>query len=181
MHSIQMRPATASDAGTIGRMSRDLIEHGLPWTWTPARIARCVRDPETVVLAARRQQLLVGFAIMTFGESESHLSLLAVRPAWQRQGIGRRLLGWLETSARVAGAGVVYLEVRADNPQGRAFYRSLGYQPVQRVSGYYNRSLAALRMARDLDATRLDAPLWRVDHALRALMSTDRDDPLRHT
>lgn len=171
MHGVQMHPATAGDAGTIGRMSRDLIEHGLPWTWTPARITRCVRNPDTMVLAARRQRVLVGFAIMMFAQSESHLSLLAVRPAWQRRGVGRALLSWLEKSARVAGTSVVYLEVRADNPQARAFYGALGYEPVQHVSGYYNRSLAAVRMARDLDATRADAPLWNLDRTLRAIMS----------
>ena len=173
MRGIQIQPANAGDAGTIGRMSRDLIEHGLPWTWTPARIARCVQDPETTVLAARRQRVLIGFAIMVFAQSESHLSLLAVRPAWQRRGVGRSLLGWLEKSARVAGASVVYLEVRADNPEARAFYRTLGYKPVQRVSGYYNRTLAAVRMARDLDATRADTPLWNLDRTLRAIMSPD--------
>ena len=176
-----MRPATTGDAGTIGRMSRDLIEHGLPWTWTPARVERCVKDPDTVVLGARRRQLLVGFAIMIFGQAEAHLSLLAVRPAWQRRGVGRGLLDWLEQCARVAGAGVVYLEVRADNPRARAFYTSLGYEPVQLVSGYYHRTLSAVRMARDLDATRVDAPLWSVDRALRALMSPDWDGSLRPT
>ena len=39
-----IRLATLADAARIGEMSRDLIEHGLGWRWTPNSIRRCIRD-----------------------------------------------------------------------------------------------------------------------------------------
>lgn len=46
---------------------------------------------------------LVGVAIMQFFAEHAHLNLLAVDPAYQRMGIGRRLIEWLEVTARAGG------------------------------------------------------------------------------
>jgi ribosomal-protein-alanine N-acetyltransferase len=116
----------------------------------PQRIARQIRSPESVVLVARSGSRIAGFAIMRFAAEEAHLDLLAVRPAYRRAGVGRRLIAWLEESALVAGVSIVYLEVRAGNAAARAFYEELGFRRVQRLSGYYCGREAAIRMARDL-------------------------------
>jgi ribosomal-protein-alanine N-acetyltransferase len=39
----QIRLARPSDAQAIAEMSRDLIEHGLGWRWTPSRIRAALR------------------------------------------------------------------------------------------------------------------------------------------
>ncbi len=131
-------------------MSRDLIETELEWSWTPARVARSIRRPDTVVLVARDGRRIVGFAIMDFGQEEAHLNLLAVDPKYRRARLGRRLVEWLEASALVAGISVVYLEVRATNKGAQAFYERLGYQRIARAPRYYGGYEAAIRMARDL-------------------------------
>ena len=92
---------------------------------------------------------------MRFGAEEAHLDLLAVSPKYRRNGIGRKLIEWLEKSALVAGISVIYLEVRAANEAARAFYLSLGYCFVTRVLGYYGGREAAVCMARDLWACAL--------------------------
>ncbi|MDQ3565414.1 MAG: hypothetical protein M3436_15230 [Pseudomonadota bacterium] len=33
-------------------MSRDLVEVGLGWSWTPDRVSRSIQCPDTVVLSA---------------------------------------------------------------------------------------------------------------------------------
>ena len=38
---------------------------------------------------------VVGFAVMEFYDEHAHLSLLAVAPGYQRQGIGKQLVEWL--------------------------------------------------------------------------------------
>lgn len=131
-------------------MSRDLVETELGWSWTPARVARNIRCPDTVVLVARDGRRIVGFAIMNFGQEEAHLNLLAVDPKYRRARLGRRLVEWLEASALVAGISVVYLEVRATNKGAQAFYERIGYQRIGRAPGYYGGYEAAIRMARDL-------------------------------
>ena len=147
-----LRLATAEDAAHIAEMARDLIEHGLGWSWTRARVSRNLRHPDSSTVVACSGSQVVGFAIMYFGADHAHLNLLAVRPAWQRRGIGRRMLGWMEESARVAGISAIHLEVRASNAAGRRFYRALGFQEVALLPRYYSGREAAIWMARDLRA-----------------------------
>jgi hypothetical protein len=37
--------ALKTDAGGIAGMSRDLIEHGLPWTWGAERVSHAIASP----------------------------------------------------------------------------------------------------------------------------------------
>ena len=134
-------------------MSRDLVELGLGWSWTQSRIIRHIRSAESVVLVARSQGLIAGFAIMRFGREEAHLDLLAVKPKHRRAGVGRRLIEWLEKSALVAGISVIYLEVRENKSDARAFYEKLGYRRVKRLPGYYRGQESAICMGRDLWCT----------------------------
>ena len=131
-------------------MSRQLIENGLPWSWNEQRICYCVKNRDCVVLAARDRRRLIGFAIMEFYDVHSHLSLLAIQPGYQKQGIGRQLLEWLEASARTAGIFAVQLELRATNDSARLFYEKLGYREVGRKPAYYDGREDALRMTHDL-------------------------------
>jgi len=150
---IILQLAARADAERIASMSRDLIETGLGWSWTPARVTRSIECADTVVLVARAPQAVAGFAIMDFGAEEAHLNLLAVDSTWQQNGLGKRLVQWLEESALVAGISVVYLEVRATNKGGQTFYERLGYRHVTRVAGYYCGRESAIRMGRDLWCT----------------------------
>ena len=142
--------ARPPDAPDIARMSRDLIEYALPWSWQASRVLRHVCSADSTVITARGGGKLAGFAIMRFGAEEAHLDLLAVSRSFQRRGVGREMLRWLERTARVAGISIIHLEVRETNQGGRAFYRRLGYRQVGRVPGYYCGREAALRFARDL-------------------------------
>jgi ribosomal protein S18 acetylase RimI-like enzyme len=155
---VEFKLARLRDAQTIARMSRDLVEHGLHWSWTPHRVAAHIRDAESNVLTAWMNDRFVGFAIMQFYDEHAHLNLFAVEPAYRRFGIGRQLLEWLEETARVGGIFTITLEVRAGNAGGRAFYRALGYHEVRSIPGYYNGREAAIRMMHDLRVNRNHVP-----------------------
>lgn len=142
--------AAPADALPIAAMSRELIEAGLPWTWTPARVARNLAQADTLVLTARDGAPLAGFAIMQFGEERAHLSLLAVRPDCQRQGVARRMLQWLSASALTAGIASVHLELRESNRGARRFYIDQGFAETARVGGYYRGVETAVRMQREI-------------------------------
>jgi ribosomal-protein-alanine N-acetyltransferase len=145
--SITLAIAAEADALSIARMSRDLIETGLGWSWTAARVLRSIRNPETVVLVAREGRNVVGFAIMDFGDESAHLSLLAVEISHRRRRIGRHLFEWLKESALTAGIAVIKVELRAGNIEAQHFYRCLGFEEVGWTAGYYRRRETALRMA----------------------------------
>ena len=149
-----IRFAAPADALGIAEMSRDLIEHGLGWSWTHERVRRCLRHPDTNAIVAVEDGRRCGFALMKYGEEEAHLLLLAVLPAHARQGLGSALLGWLEASARVAGIARVTLEARAGNTAARAFYRRHGYAASQLLPGYYGGREASVRMVKALQRER---------------------------
>lgn len=148
--AVTLRLARASDAPVMASMSRDLIEVGLAWRYSPQRIAALIDESECVALVACDGAELLGFAVMQFGDERAHLSLLCVQAARQRRGIGRRLLEWLLESARVAGIASIHLELRADNEAALRFYRALGFSETILVPGYYEGRLAARRMVRVL-------------------------------
>lgn len=131
-------------------MARAIVEDGLPWSWTPGRVARAIRDPEVEVAVARNNGRIVAFAVMQFALDEAHLILFGVDPRWQGRGLGRQLLRWLESMVRTAGLGTVFLEVRAANARARRFYRALGYVELEVRRGFYSGVEDAVLMASDL-------------------------------
>ena len=142
--------AVPADATPIAIMSRDLIETGLPWTWTPERVARNLAQRDTLVVTARDGTPLGGFAILQFGEERAHLSLLAVRPEYRRQGVARRMLLWLTESALTAGIASIHLELRETNLDARGFYLDQRFAETVRIPGYYRGGETAVRMLRDI-------------------------------
>jgi len=146
--------ARATDAREIAEMSRDLIEHGLTWSWTPARVQHYISGAESSVVVARREQRIAAFAIMHFGDDVAHLNLLAVSPEHRRQGLGRRLMQWLTATAIEAGVFRINLELRTHNQAAQVFYERLGFDQLGIVQGYYQGREAALRMSRRLSKNR---------------------------
>src|ERR671918_1596328 len=153
---LSLRLARPADATAIANLSRNLIEYGLRWRWTPVRIAASIRASDVNVLVACMHDNIAGFAIMRYGDDDAHLDLLAVTPPYRRTGLGRQLLEWLEKCAIVAGIFKVDLEVRAGNEGAQIFYKRMGYRTLVHLPGYYQGIEAALRMGRDLSCRSLD-------------------------
>jgi ribosomal-protein-alanine N-acetyltransferase len=146
-----IRLAQRDDALAIARLSRDLVEHGLRWSWTAARIRRSIADPDSnVIVQDDGDGGLASFGVMRYGDTAAHLLLLAVRPELRRLGAGSALLAWLERSALVAGIVTVELETRVGNVSARAFYRFHGYRETRLVPGYYEGREASVRFVKDL-------------------------------
>jgi ribosomal-protein-alanine N-acetyltransferase len=147
---LQIRLAAPADARPIAELSRDHIEQGLGWRWTPRRVLAALRSPDVNVAVARRGERLAGFGLMQYKDEEAHLLLLAVAPDSRREGVATALVAWLEKCARTAGIGTVHLEARIGNDAARAFYRRLGYREIARVPGYYLGEEDGVRIAKDL-------------------------------
>ena len=143
---VAVRFATPADAGAIARMSRDEIEHGLPWRWTPQRVAHSIGDPDTNVVVVDGRDGMAAFGIMFHADDDAHLLLLAVHHAAHRSGIGSAVLLWLENAARAAGARRIRVEARRDNPAARNFYGEHGYHERSIRPGMYSGVLAGIRM-----------------------------------
>jgi len=144
--AVTLRLADVGDADTIAQMSRDLIESGLGWRYRPDRVRRLITRRDNSVVVACDRHGTVGFAVMQFDDEHAHLTLLAVRPSHQRQGMARQLMQWLLHSARVAGMVSVHLELRASNRAALHFYRALGFVQTLVLAGYYEQRESAIRM-----------------------------------
>ncbi len=147
-----IRLALPADASRIAGLSREHIEAGLAWSWTPGRVHHAISDRSCNVAVSGAPQGIAGFGIMFYGDEAAHLALLAVAPLRRRRGLGRRILSWLELPARVAGLSELRLEVRADNPDAVAFYRRVGFLIRCTIPGYYQGRIDALRMVKPLTA-----------------------------
>jgi [ribosomal protein S18]-alanine N-acetyltransferase len=145
-----IRLASAADAQAIADMSKQYIEHGLGWSWTPTRIAAAIQDESTNVAVVHLSDGLVGFGIMHYGERTAHLALLAVHPMQRKRGLATRLVSWLEKCADTAGIERIRVEARSDNPAALAFYQKHGYTQTDRLANYYRGMLDAVRFEKTL-------------------------------
>jgi ribosomal protein S18 acetylase RimI-like enzyme len=153
MSELAVRLARLGDAPRIANLSRTLIEDGLPWSWTPRRVANHMRSREHLTVIAADGGDLAGFVLAQFGNRAVHLALLGIAPEYQRRGLGKQLVSWVEESASVAGLFLMQLEVRAGNTQALRFYSMLGYRETSRTVGYYSGVEDAVRLERDLAIT----------------------------
>jgi ribosomal-protein-alanine N-acetyltransferase len=143
---LAIRFATLADASAIAALSRDEIEHGLPWTWREGRVRRAIADPDTNVIVAGAPGEVQGFGLMFHADDDAHLLLFAVRRSRQRQGVGSALLQWLEAAAQAAGAARIRVEARRDNEAARSFYNEHGYHERDVVPGMYSGRLDGVRL-----------------------------------
>lgn len=143
---LQVELARPDDAAAIAVMSRNLIEHGLPWTWQLARVARAIASANTNVAVIREGRAVAGFGIMEYWDEDAHLVLFAVHPSHQRHGVGSKLLGWLEACAAAAGAKRIRVEARWDNEAARCFYNEHGYHELVIKSRMYSGALDGVRL-----------------------------------
>ncbi|XDA97750.1 GNAT family N-acetyltransferase [Sulfitobacter sp. LCG007] len=81
-----------------------------------------------------------GFALTRQIVDEVELLTLAVHPAAQGTGLGRRLMQTWIAHAAGCGAVTAFLEVAADNPRALHLYESLGFRVTGRRPHYYGRS-----------------------------------------
>ena len=140
---------TPQDATRCAELEAQLFEGDDPW---PARAFIAELEAEHIrYVAARFGEKLVGYAGMSrLGRKkpfEYEIHTIGVDPAYQGQGIGRRMM--TELLDHAAG-GTVFLEVRTDNKAAIALYESLGFVNVGLRRRYYRASGAdAYTMRRD--------------------------------
>ena len=151
---LAVRFATPADAGAIAALSRDEIEHGLPWTWREPRVRRAIDDPDTNVIVAGPPGAAAAFGVMYHADDDAHLLLFAVHRSRQRQGVGTALLRWLEEAALAAGARRIRVEARMDNEAARSFYNEHGYHEGDVVRGMYSGRLDGVKLEKWLGAPR---------------------------
>ncbi len=100
------------------------------------------------LLIAVRDGVVLGYGLVLLhrGTRLARLYSLAVAPEARGLGLGRQLLGALESATARRGRLYMRLEVAEDNQQAIGLYQALGYVRFGTLSDYYQDHQNALRM-----------------------------------
>ena len=140
-HEVVLRPATVGDAGAVSalhaRSSADTVRraHGAPLARVDARLARRLLVGGAGAVAAVRDDRVVGLAALAEPvEGTCDLTLL-VEDAWQRRGLGTRLLASAASLATSVGVTELVLRGPAQSPAAIALAFGSGLRARMRLVG----------------------------------------------
>ncbi|WP_078280233.1 ribosomal protein S18-alanine N-acetyltransferase [Mycobacteroides franklinii] len=135
--TIELGPLRRRDARRCAELEAILFQGDDPWPESAFRAE--LAAAHVFYLAARDGRTLVGYGgISRLGhqEPEYEIHTIGVDLAYQKQGLGRRLLDALLAHAD-QDPGPVFLEVRTDNEAAIALYHATGFETVGLRKRYY--------------------------------------------
>ncbi len=104
---------------------------------------------------AEQDGRLMGFAIVEWAKRKSgvtaYIQTIEVALEARNRGVGRELLSRIESSARGAGACLIWLHVEATNAGAIRLYESQGFRCESREENYYPQGRAALIYGKRLE------------------------------
>ena len=115
------RAAYAKYVSRIGREPAPMVAD------FPAAIAA----GEVYVLLSGRA--VVGFVVFRVGPGHLFIENVAVDPAWQQKGLGRRLMAFAEATALDQGLPLLRLYTNVHMTENMPFYRELGFVETERL------------------------------------------------
>ena len=109
--------------------------------WDEAAVNSLLEHPAStsLVAVAGDPKVIVGFIIGQLAADEAEILSVGVAPAWQRAGLGKKLVEALIRAVRNGEAKRLFLEGAADNAGAIALYKSLNFKETGRRKGYYER------------------------------------------
>lgn len=149
--SYTLRPASPEDIEAL--VAIDAIN---PAPWSERQFTGAIDDVSSgakTVLVAHGAERVDGFIVYSQVLDEASVHNIAVRPARQRQGLGRELLDQALQCMKGAGASRCLLEVRRSKAAAQRLYESAGFERDGERKDYYpgaNGRENALLMSRKL-------------------------------
>ena len=138
------------------RICREILEDLPEWFGIPESLEAYVREAGHLrMFGCTIDGATVGFlSVRIHHEVTAEASVLGVKRAWHRRGIGRRLFGYAEDALREDGLRVLTVKtVGAENPSveyaaTRRFYESIGFLPLETFPLLWGRGNPCLFMAK---------------------------------
>ena len=113
--------------------------------WNLGQIEADMKQANTEYFYLYDDQDLIGFLALQDLAGELEITQLAVKKAYQGQGLANQLMGFLADRPER-----LFLEVRVSNKVARALYEKHGFQPVGQRKNYYQNPVEdAILMARE--------------------------------
>jgi ribosomal-protein-alanine N-acetyltransferase len=118
-------------------------------------IMRWASFPHIITVVVEEKGKSRGFAMInpipgTRDEAKAELLAIAVSPQYQRRGIGKRLLGYMEDLARTVGIEEMDIHTAAINKAAHRFFAKNGFIQRGSVDRYYPLGQKALEMSKTL-------------------------------
>jgi GNAT superfamily N-acetyltransferase len=134
--SAEIRPARPADQAAVARIVDDAYRHyvarmgKLPGPMQDDYAARIAAGEAWVVEAAGT---IAGVLVLCAAPDHLLLDNVAVAPAHQGTGVGRRLIAFAEDEARRRGHGEIRLYTHETMVENQALYRRLGFVETHRA------------------------------------------------
>ena len=135
--NLTFEPMDADDLQQVLDIENRCFEN--PWSKTYFTMA--VKRPRSFehLYVARRADTVVGYIVFNILDDEAHILNIAVRPANQRQGIGKYLLASALEMILADNRREVFLEVAVGNLPAQYLYRQFGFRICGIRKNYYGR------------------------------------------
>jgi ribosomal protein S18 acetylase RimI-like enzyme len=157
-----IRPATESD---LQRLVAVEVEAGqLFHTVGMSEVAGDVPDVADLGKHLQSQQLWVtevgsvvaGYIAAEVLDGNAHIAQVSVAPPYGRRGLGRRMIGLVESWGRAAGRPATTLTTFRDVPWNGPYYARLGYAilPAERIGPELRRTMEHEATLPGIDASR---------------------------
>ncbi len=131
---VRIRLLTHADLPRVMQIENDSFS--VPWSATTFQ--GLLRRSDADMIAAEREDRLVGYAIAWTVIDQAEIGNVAIDRAARGGGMGRLLVESMVERLRLRGVRECFLEVRESNTVAQELYRSCGFEAVGRRRGYYN-------------------------------------------
>ncbi len=124
----------------------DLDQKTLNGLWSRFQWERELIEPNRICLGIIELETkkLLGLCSAWLVIDELQITFIAVHPTYQRRGLGKFLFSELIKYSKSLQTNHINLEVKKNNEQAKAFYKSLGFKTVGLRSNFYKDGSDAL-------------------------------------
>lgn len=122
---LQLRSIRSTDAEAILELDRGAFEP--IWQLSSDALGVAIIQASSARLIEEQGKIL-GYQITTSSSFGAHLARLAVRPSYQREGLGTALVNDAIKSIREIGLGQLSVNTQENNTPSRKFYEKLGFR-----------------------------------------------------
>jgi ribosomal protein S18 acetylase RimI-like enzyme len=130
---MQIRSYSESDETAVIELWRQ-CELTRPWNDPRKDIQRKLTTQPELFFIGEQDGNIIATAMAGYDGHRGWVNYLAVDPAYQGEGIGRRLMQHVEESLAAIGCPKLNLQIRASNQSALAFYERIGYAADEVVS-----------------------------------------------
>ena len=133
----QIMKASDENIADLLGLEQDVYFGRTPWSRFSFK-SELKKHANSLYLVVYQGSTLVGFVGMRMQAQEGHITNIAVKPAFQRRGIGGFLLRTMIEIAQKNHAVQMTLEVRSDNYNAQSLYRKIGFRDNFIRKNYYS-------------------------------------------